>query len=48
MYQLKEYIKSFQREMSFPKPQRCEIFIETTTQKTKAPAERYTENQLED
>jgi ABC-type histidine transport system ATPase subunit len=29
MYQLKEYIKSFQREMSFPKPQRGDIFIET-------------------
>jgi len=24
-----EYIKSFQREMSFPKPQRGDIFIET-------------------
>jgi len=29
VYQLKEYIKSFQREMSFPKPQRGDIFIET-------------------
>ena len=48
MYQLKEYIKSFQREMSFPKPQRGEIFIETTIPKNQAPEERHIENQLED
>ena len=35
-YQLKEYIKSFQREMSFPKPQRGDIFIETTIPKNQS------------
>ena len=41
VYQLREYIKSFQREMSFPKPQRGDMFIETEKPKYKAPAERY-------
>ena len=35
-YQLKKYIRDFQREIPFPEPQRGEMFIEIATQKTQS------------
>ena len=38
-HQLKEHIRDFQCEMTFPKSRRDEIFIETSLKKSKTPKE---------